>query len=140
MFSENYETFLINEYNKDLELYIALMKLKGTIKINSTENKLEIELSRGQQKRLALIYALLEDKDLLILDEWAADQDPQFRTYFYKVFLKELIKIGKTIIMVTHDDFHYKYADRIVKFDFGEIISDDVIRPASNNLQMNYHD
>src|SRR5579871_183241 len=36
------------------------------------------ELSRGQQKRLALLVALAEGKPICLLDEWAADQDPAF--------------------------------------------------------------
>src|SRR5262249_9739670 len=38
-----------------------------------------IDLSSGQRKRLALIVSLLEKRPLLLLDEWAADQDPEFR-------------------------------------------------------------
>ncbi|MDD4921221.1 MAG: ATP-binding cassette domain-containing protein, partial [Bacteroidales bacterium] len=47
-------------------------------------------LSTGQRKRLALIVTLLEDKPIYIFDEWAADQDPQFKDYFYDVLLKRL--------------------------------------------------
>lgn len=38
-----------------------------------------VALSTDQRKRLALIAAVLEGKPLLVLDEWAADQDPTFR-------------------------------------------------------------
>ncbi len=43
----------------------------------------DLNLSTGQRKRLALAVALLEDKEILVFDEWAADQDPHFRRYFY---------------------------------------------------------
>lgn len=137
LFSENYENFTVSAENSDLTDFIAFMKLENIIRINEKENKLEIELSRGQQKRLSMIYALLEKKDILVLDEWAADQDPHFRAYFYKTFLGYLKEMGKTIIMVTHDDFYYRYADRIIKFDFGRIISEEIVQqqPIDTYLQ-----
>lgn len=41
-----------------------------------------LDLSTGQRKRLALLIAMLEDKPVYIFDEWAADQDPEFRHFF----------------------------------------------------------
>lgn len=124
LFSENYDNYVVNDQNEELLNYIRLMKLENIVKIHNEKNKLELELSKGQQKRLSMIYALMEDKEILVLDEWAADQDPNFRAYFYGSFLQELKRMGKTIIMVTHDDYYYRHGDRIIKFDFGRIISD----------------
>lgn len=76
-------------------------------------------LSTGQRKRLAFIAAMLEDKPVLIIDEFAADQDPQFREYFYETLLPELKSTGKTIIAVTHDDHYFHVADRVLKMDEG---------------------
>ena len=42
-----------------------------------------LDLSGGQRKRLALIVSLLEKRPILLLDEWTADQDPEFRRKFY---------------------------------------------------------
>jgi putative ATP-binding cassette transporter len=82
-----------------------------------------LDLSSGQRKRLALIVALLEDRPILVLDEWAADQDPVFRQYFYETLLPELKAQGKTIIAATHDDRYFSAADRVVKLDYGEQVS-----------------
>ena len=76
-------------------------------------------LSTGQRKRLALISTTLEDKSLLILDEWAADQDPIFRRFFYETLIPELKNQGRTIIAVTHDDHYFHVADRVLKMDYG---------------------
>jgi len=78
--------------------------------------------STGQRKRLAFIAAMLEDKPILIIDEFAADQDPQFRQYFYETLLIELKEMGKTIIAVTHDDHYFHVADRVLKMDDGKLI------------------
>jgi putative pyoverdin transport system ATP-binding/permease protein len=80
-----------------------------------------LDLSSGQRKRLALIVALLENRPILVLDEWAADQDPQFRQYFYEVILPDLKRQGKTIIAATHDDRYFGTADRVLKMEYGEM-------------------
>lgn len=81
-----------------------------------------IELSSGQRKRLALVVTLLENRPILMFDEWAADQDPTFRQFFYEVILPDLKKQGKTIIAVTHDEKYFSVADRILKMDFGQFV------------------
>lgn len=82
----------------------------------------QIHLSSGQKKRLALVVALLEDKQVLIFDEWAAEQDPPFRRKFYREILPELKRQGKTIIAITHDDDHYEVADRVLKMHYGQLL------------------
>ena len=79
------------------------------------------DLSAGQRKRLALIAALLERKPILILDEWAADQDPQFRGKFYRELLPELKRRGLTVIAVTHDDAYFDAADRRLHMEEGRM-------------------
>lgn len=79
------------------------------------------ELSTGQRKRLALIVSHLENRPIYVMDEWAADQDPLFRRYFYEVILPDLKQKGKTVIAATHDDRYFHIADRVVAMDFGQI-------------------
>jgi putative pyoverdin transport system ATP-binding/permease protein len=82
-----------------------------------------LQLSTGQRKRLALIVALLEDRPIYIFDEWAADQDPEFRQYFYEQLLPDLAAQGKTIVAVTHDDRYFHVAHRVIKMELGRIVS-----------------
>ena len=80
-------------------------------------------LSTGQRKRLAMIVALLEDRPICVFDEWAADQDPEFRAYFYEELLPALKQRGKTVIAVTHDDRFFRCADQVVTMEYGRIRS-----------------
>jgi len=80
-----------------------------------------LDLSTGQRKRVALINSILEDKQIYVFDEWASDQDPEFREYFYNTLLKELKAQGKTIIAVTHDDKYFGIADKIYKLTYGKL-------------------
>ncbi len=79
------------------------------------------DLSAGQRKRLGLISAILEKKPILILDEWAADQDPHFRLKFYREILPELKRRGMTIIAVTHDDHYFDVCDRRLHMEEGRL-------------------
>lgn len=80
-----------------------------------------IKLSTGQRKRLAMIVALLEDRPIFFFDEWAADQDAQFREVFYKELIPDLKARGKTVVAVTHDELYWDTADRRLVLDFGLI-------------------
>jgi putative ATP-binding cassette transporter len=80
-----------------------------------------IDLSTGQRKRLAFVVAELEDKPVIVLDEWAADQDPHFRRIFYEELLPDLKARGKIVICVTHDDRWFHLADRIYHMNEGRI-------------------
>ena len=105
-------------------------KINELLKLMQIDNKTEfvdngftkLDLSTGQRKRLALIVTFLEDKPIYIFDEWAADQDPQFKKYFYDDLLKKLKSEGKTVIAVSHDDRYFHLADRIIKMEYGKII------------------
>ena len=95
-------------------------------KVRQADGRLsDIRFSQGQRKRLALLMAVMEQRDCLLLDEWAADQDPQFRQFFYHALLPRLQAQGKTIIAITHDDHYFDRADRLLKMDAGQLIELD---------------
>ena len=89
-----------------------------------------ISLSQGQRKRLALLTAYLENRPFYLFDEWASDQDPQFKNIFYRQLLPELKARGKTVLVVTHDDNYFSCADRIIKLDYGQVVYEK--RPAGS--------
>ena len=76
-------------------------------------------LSTGQRKRLALMVACLEDRPVLVFDEWSAEQDPAHRRWFYEDLLPELRRQGKTVVCATHDRDYLHHADRVLALDAG---------------------
>lgn len=80
-----------------------------------------LDLSTGQRKRLALVIAMIEDRPIYVFDEWAADQDPHFRHYFYENILPSLKKRGKTVIAITHDDRYFHVADKLIRMEYGKV-------------------
>jgi putative pyoverdin transport system ATP-binding/permease protein len=91
------------------------------------------ELSQGQRKRLALLTAYLEDRLIYVFDEWAADQDPLFKEVFYHQLLPDLKARGKTIVVISHDDRFYHVGDRVIKLEYGQVVSDTSVTGPSSN-------
>ena len=80
-----------------------------------------VNLSAGQKRRLALLVALLEDRDIYLFDEWAADQDPEFKQVFYQQVLQDLKARGKLVIAITHDDRYFSCADQLIYMERGKV-------------------
>lgn len=100
--------------------YLEQLQLQNKVTVEN-DRLSTVDLSQGQRKRLALLTAYLEDRDIYLFDEWAADQDPQFKGVFYLKLLPELRARGKTVLVISHDDHYYHVADRIIKLDYGAI-------------------
>lgn len=123
-----YDFFLFDRLlgidNRDLESrgaeYLTQLQLDHKVQIQGSKFS-TINLSQGQRKRLALLTSYLEDRSIYIFDEWAADQDPLFKEVFYFQILPDLKALGKTVIVITHDDRYYELADRIIKLDRGQL-------------------
>ncbi len=106
----------------DEKISYYLERLAINNKVSVTKGQLSTtSLSQGQRKRLALVLLYMENRQVLLLDEWAADQDPTFREVFYRKILPELQNAGKTIIAISHDDHYFDVADRIYKLDCGQL-------------------
>ncbi len=99
-----------------------LERLQMQEKLRLDGNKvLDLKLSKGQSKRLALLLAVAEQRDILLLDEWAADQDPHFRRIFYRELLPWLKEMGKTVFAISHDDHYFLHADRLLEMREGHL-------------------
>jgi putative ATP-binding cassette transporter len=111
------------QHNINVETVNEYLVLMGLEKKTGFKNGrfTHTNLSTGQKKRLALIIALLEDKAIYVFDEVAADQDPEFRQFFYDVILQKLKQKQKTVIVVTHDEKYFTHCDRLLVMDMGQM-------------------
>jgi putative ATP-binding cassette transporter len=114
-------------YNVDLKKkmreanrYLKLLRMEDRVEFLDGSFS-TIELSGGQRKRLALMQCFLEDSPIYLFDEVAADQDPDFRRYFYRELLPQMKKQGKIILAITHDDQYFDAADKVIRMDLGKI-------------------
>ncbi len=89
------------------------LKEKITVKPN--------EISGGEQQRVAIVRALINNPDLVLADEPTGNLDSKSSKVIMEIFSK-IHQEGKTIIIVTHEDNIAKYAQRIVTMKDGKII------------------
>lgn len=115
-----------------LQGHIADLGLADGVSI--TDGAFEsLALSTGQMRRLALSIALAEARPILILDEFAADQDPARRAFFYDVLVPRLAAAGHCVVAVTHDEHCFEKCDRLIRMEDGKIVS-DTTQPARQDL------
>ena len=99
---------------------LARLEMDGLVRVERGTFS-TTDLSQGQRKRLALLGALLEDRPICILDEWASHQDPHFKKTFYLEILPEWRARGKTLVVISHDEDYFHVADRVIHLDSGRI-------------------
>ncbi|MGZ4865620.1 MAG: cyclic peptide export ABC transporter [Candidatus Angelobacter sp.] len=116
--------------------YLRHLRLDHKVKVD--RGKLStVNLSQGQKKRLALLTAYLEDRPIYIFDEWAADQDVEFREFFYYEIIPGLKRRNKTVIVISHDERYFHLADRVVKLEFGRIAPETARLEVEADFSMN---
>lgn len=103
-----------------INLYLKLLRIDDKVEVNNGVFS-TVKLSSGQRKRLALLVSYLEDKPAYLFDEWAADQDPEFKEFFYKSLLPGLKKSNRCVIVITHDDRYFSCADKVCKMELGKL-------------------
>jgi putative ATP-binding cassette transporter len=110
----------------EVDRLMAKFRLSDKTSLSDGEFR-TLDLSGGQRRRLALIVSLLEKRPIFLLDEWTAEQDPEFRRKFYDEFLPEMLQAGATIVVITHDD---RYLDELhlparkIRMDEGRIVEE----------------
>jgi putative ATP-binding cassette transporter len=131
LFEKLYNIDLSDENKrKEGEKYIEMLNLQDKVSLEE-DSFSTIDLSGGQRKRLALLQCYLEDCPIYLFDEVAADQDPEFRRFFYRVLLTRMKEKGKIVIAITHDDHYFDVADRVIKFDMGKL---DILTESSQYM------
>ncbi len=80
------------------------------------------KLSGGQQQRVAIARALVHEPPLVICDEPTAALDAQNGEVVMDLFRQVARSENRAVIIVTHDNRIYTYADRIAQMDDGEIL------------------
>ena len=84
------------------------------------------ELSGGQQQRVAIARALVNEPAIILADEPTGALDSKTGVEIMELFQSLHKNNGQTVIVVTHDSYVARHADRIIKLSDGKIVSDDV--------------
>jgi len=83
------------------------------------------EMSGGEQQRVAVARALINNPAVILADEPSGNLDMQNKEDLHELFLNLRDKFNHTFVIVTHDDLLAKTSDRVISMKDGEIIKDE---------------
>ena len=107
------------------------MHLLEQVEIAEHAKKMPTALSGGQQQRLAIARAMANDPAILVADEPTGSLDSGTATAVIDLFA-DLVRQGRTILLVTHDKDVARRGSRIVHLADGEIVSVESINPGTD--------
>jgi len=96
----------------------------GLVGLRERVNFLPGELSGGEQQRVAIARALVNNPALLLADEPCANLDTRNSTTILELIRKLNKDLNQTVVMVSHEDWHRKYFDRIIFMQDGKVVSE----------------
>jgi putative ABC transport system ATP-binding protein len=87
------------------------------------QRKLQTELSGGQQQRVAIARALVHEPQLVVCDEPTSALDAATGRTVMTLLRELAVKPGRVVIVVTHDERVYDFADRVLEMEDGRIVT-----------------
>jgi len=108
-------------------LKVAAQRARGvleTLGMGPHADKLPRQLSGGQQQRVAIARAIVHEPDLVVCDEPTAALDAETGRQVMGLLKEAAAGPGRAVLVVTHDNRIYGYADRIIAMEDGRIVGD----------------
>jgi cell division transport system ATP-binding protein len=111
------------EKNEKIEREVS--RVLEVIGLKDKVNNFPNELSGGEQQRLAVARAFVNNPDIIIADEPTGNLDP-YNTYEVISLLQKMNQAGKTVILATHDrEIINKLGKRVITLESGKILRDE---------------
>lgn len=103
------------------EMDVKIEEVLDKVGMKGFASKMPHQLSGGEQQRVGIARALLNDPELILADEPTGNLDPQTSIEVMEV-LRKINANGKTILMATHDyALVLKYPSKTLKFEEGKM-------------------
>ena len=107
----------VKECTRTCRDILAVVGLKDRV------NFLPGEMSGGEQQRVAIARALVNNPAIILADEPCANLDTRNSTIILELIRKLNRELSQTVVMVSHEEWHQKYFDRVIVMQDGKIMS-----------------
>ena len=131
---ENVELPMIYKGIPPKERRERAMEALKIVGLTGKEQNMPNQLSGGQQQRVAIARAIVNDAPVILADEPTGNLDTKTSYEIMDFFVNLNERMGKTIVLVTHEDDIAKYCKRIIRFKDGNII-DDSLNPQKTHSE-----
>ena len=121
---ENVELPLLYKTDGTPDANEASMSAMAAVGLAGREHNFPAQLSGGQQQRVAIARALINNPEILLADEPTGALDSKTSSEIMDIFQQLNQSKHITIVLVTHSEEVAQYADRIIVFRDGGIVSD----------------
>jgi putative ABC transport system ATP-binding protein len=108
-----------NDWDKSISEAMEYLEIVG---IKDRALLQPVKLSGGEQQRVAIARAIASQPDILIFDEPTASLDGETGKKIVEFVKTKILNDKRCIIIVTHDNRIFEYADRIMKMEDGKIV------------------
>ncbi len=119
------------EYNGAKDKKAAALKALQGVGLEHRLDHFSNQLSGGEKQRVAIARALVNEPEVIFADEPTGNLDSKSGQQVMEI-LRDLNDQGKTIILVTHEQYTAAVAKRIIKVRDGEIFSDEEVKERVN--------
>ncbi len=110
------------------DAYAAGCEYLDHVELYERRDHLPAELSGGEQQRVAIARALVNSPDVLFADEPCANLDSENSRVVLDLFRQINRDFSQTVIMVSHEDWHKEYFNRVIRLRDGKIEREETIR------------
>ncbi|WP_370650837.1 ABC transporter ATP-binding protein, partial [Methanocalculus sp.] len=104
------------------EIRGRVLHMLDQVGLRARADHLPKELSGGEQQRVAIARGLVNDPEILIADEPCANLDSENSKAVLDLFAGINRERGQTILMVSHEEWHLPYFDRVIRMKDGKIV------------------
>jgi len=104
------------------EIRDRVLHMLDQVGLRARADHLPKELSGGEQQRVAVARGLVNDPEILIADEPCANLDSENSKAVLDLFAEINRERGQTVLMVSHEEWHLPYFDRIIRLKDGKIV------------------
>ena len=109
-------------WQKPAEIQNRIIEVLNTVGLKDKEFKMPFELSGGEQQRIVIARALLNDPEIILADEPTGNLDPATSISIVKI-LNNIVKDNKSVFMATHDyDLIEEYPARVLQCVGGKVV------------------